>query len=136
MISVLVGLYLLQSPQLPPVACASYAQSEQGGRFQQPAFKGVELYGWMGLDGQCRYSLMWGTNRRKEKREIKAAACALPDLAAVKGALAHFAEGETVVWGNSPDREDGTCATREAIDTVSAHCIALGINFLAPEAGR
>jgi hypothetical protein len=61
---------------------------------------------------------MWGTNRQKEEHEIKAPACALADPVAVKGALAHFAEGDTVVWATSAARQDTTCATREAIDTV------------------
>lgn len=82
--------------------------------------------------GACCYSLFWGTNRRKEEREVKAPSCTLNDITAVKAALTRFAVGETVVWLDTANPDDARCATPEMMEAIEAHCSSLGIVLWPP----
>lgn len=43
---IVLAIYFAQAAPPPAELCASHAKPELGRRFEKPAFKGVELYGW------------------------------------------------------------------------------------------
>jgi hypothetical protein len=102
-------------------SCPAHGPSS-GQRFEKRAAKGVELYSWKTRDGNLRFSLLWGTNRNKTDREIKAPACTLKDIAALKMALGRLAKDEDVFWANELcPRKDCSYPPDEVVETLRAH---------------
>jgi len=64
-------------------------------------FKGAELYSWKDNDGNWRYSLLPGTNRKKNRNEIISDRTMIKSVALLKERIAMLAVGEQVFWYNS-----------------------------------
>jgi hypothetical protein len=118
-------LILAGLPDGAPPTCASQPAAE---RRKQTAPKGVELYSWRAPDGTFRYSLLWGTNRKKIVAEIRAPECALSSVPALQAALGRLAQGEQVFWSNDLCPQ-GVCAypAKEVQEALAAH--ARGVNI-------
>jgi hypothetical protein len=102
-------------------SCPAHGPSS-GQRFEKRAAKGVELYSWKTRANTFRFSLLWGTNRNKTDREIKAPGCTLEDIAGLKAALGRLAKGEHVVWGNELcPKNDCTYPPADVVETLRAH---------------
>jgi hypothetical protein len=129
MLSIVLACALVAGDSSPSAACASHVRPSPGTRLGSTAFKGVELYSWRTKSGSYRYSLLWGTNRNKRESEIKSPGCALPDVASVKKAISHLANGEWVTWLGDQAGHGSHLPPREILEDISAHCKALGITL-------
>ncbi len=88
-------------------------------------FKGVELYSWRDVaSGQCRHSLLPGTNRNKHLAEITAADTAIVDMTQLKKRVALLAEGEQVVWSFPEIPDTQPCPSRDEVDALIAFAAA------------
>jgi hypothetical protein len=93
---------------------AAPAQTDRAEPAGQPttvlahAFKGHELYSWRAADGQWRYTLTFGTNRRKLRSEVEHGSLPLRKL---ERELAELPSGEHVSWSNEV-ADDGTGETK------------------------
>jgi hypothetical protein len=64
----------------------------------QKAFKGVELYSWMGSEGAWHFALVSGTNRLKTEAEIKKVENSILGVKELEKRFLRLAEGEQVFW--------------------------------------
>ena len=103
-----------------PLGCA-----QSPPRAQRTMFKGVELYSWSDTaSGQCRYSLLPGTNRNKEPAEIMASDTAIPDIPRLKERLALLADGEQVFRALRKTPSAQSCPSRAEIDDIVGYAAA------------
>jgi hypothetical protein len=116
-------------------SCPAHGPSS-GPRFEKRAAKGVELYSWKTRDGSFLYSLLWGTNRNKTDREIKAPPCTLKSTAALRPALGRLAKAEDVFWANELcPRKDCSYPPDEVVKTLRAHAKTVEVTLSPRKSG-
>lgn len=96
----------------------SLAQSREASL--APSMKGYELYSWK-VRGRWHFSLLVGTNRLKNRKEVTQSKVRLEGVEALKRKLNLLAKGEQLTW--STDLVPGTVLPpMEIIEAVRAYC--------------
>ena len=69
-----------------------------GKRTERLAFKGMELYSWQNVDGDWLFSILFGTNRNKTIKEVKAF---VMDISEIEDCFCNMPVGENIFWLSS-----------------------------------
>ncbi|HJQ70603.1 MAG TPA: hypothetical protein VKA70_16620 [Blastocatellia bacterium] len=84
------------------ILIASVALAQAVAQGPKPAMKGYELYSWK-RDGDWRFSIVEGTNRRKTYEEITSDKTALNGNSGLKAQLDKLPKGSEVIWMSGVD---------------------------------